>query len=206
MKGIITFYDTKKGFGFLMDINEEKRFFHISNVYHKQKFLDNIENYYYTDWVDRICYVVEFYPSQNKKGLSAQNIKLTTEIFNDKIASKNFKAKIVDVKYDTASLTRIVSGIKKGESAPFGATAGCNGTYRIGYPEVLRELNIYFRRIDTIGWSTIDVRDTVLSINGREKITSKLIETVKNNIINKEIDILIRSNKYCLADSSILII
>jgi len=204
MKGIIVDYFEGKGFGFIKDENEEKRFFHIKSIKERDRFLNNLIDYYYTDLIERRCYVINFSPSQNEKGLNAIDINLTNQIFNEKSIKSEFEAKILDFKYDTDSLTRTVSGINKGISAPIGATAGGNGTYRIGYPEVLRELNIYFRRIDDIGWGTIDVRELVLTINDRSKITDKVIDTLKNQLIGKTIRIYQVNNEWTLKDNSIL--
>jgi len=122
----------------------------------------------------------------------------------DKSIKSNFDVKITEIKYDTASLTRMVSGIKKGMSPPPGVTAGGNGTYRLGYPEVLRELNIYFRRIDDIGWSSIDVREIVLNINDRSKITDKLVEILNNKLVGTITTICLNKNNWALVDNSIL--
>lgn len=204
MKGIIIDYFEDKGFGFIKDENEEKRFFHISDINDRNAFLKNLSDYYFTDWVERKCYVINFNPSQNEKGLNALNIELTDQIFNDESLTTEFEAKIIDIKYDKASLTRTVSGIKQGMSKPFGATSGGNGTYRLGYPEELRELNIYFRKINDIGWGKIDVREISLNINERSKITEKFILTLKNKIIGKTVKILPNIKNWTLKDNSIL--
>lgn len=204
MNGIITDYIEDKGFGFIKDQNENKRFFHISKIREKDKFLNNITTYLYTEWVERNCFVVDFKEVENEKGLSAIDIHLTNQIFNDKSIISIYEAEIMDLKYDTDSITRVVSGIKSGMSVPFGATSGGNGTYRLDYPEVFRELNIYFRRTDDIGWGTIDVRELVLDINDRSKITEKLIEILKNKIVGKSIPIISNQKKWKLIDNSIL--
>lgn len=204
MKGIVVDYFKEKGFGFIKDENEEKRFFHINNINEKDIFLNNLTDYLFTDWVERKCYIVNFNPSQNEKGLNALNINLTDQIFNEKSIESEFEAKIVDLKLYVDSLTRTVSGNSKGMSAPFGATAGGNGTYRIGYPEVLREVNIYYRRIDDIGWGTIDVRELILTINGRRNITDKLIDTLKNKLVGKMTKIYQKNNEWTLKNNSIL--
>lgn len=204
MKGIVVFYKEEKGFGFIKDENEEERFFHIKDIKDKNIFINNLSDYYYTDWLERKCYVVDFTPVQNEKGLNAVKINLTNQIFNDLSGNCEFESKIVDLKYDVDSLTRVVSEITKGKSEPIGATAGGNGTYRIGYPEVLREVNIYFRRTDDIGWGTIDVRELVLSINSTSRITDKLIDTLKNHLVGKMTNIIQKNNEWSLKDNSIL--
>ena len=112
----------------------------------------------------------------------------------------------MDLKYETASLTRTVSGIQKGMSTPFGATAGGNGTYRIGYPEVIRALNLFFRRTDDIGWGVIDVRELVLNINDRSKITDNLMDTLKNQLIERMIWInnINKNKEWALKDNTVL--
>ena len=204
MKGIITDYIEEKGFGFMKDENEDKRFFHISDIKEKEKFLDNLTDYYYTDWVERICYVVTFVPGENKKGLNATRINLTKQIFNDKTPMNPFEVKITDFDYWSETLTRVVSGIKNGGSIPFGATRGGHGTYRIGYPEAFKELNIHFRRIDDIGWGRIDVRDLVLNLNSRSKITDRLVETLKNKLVGQTVTIRPNAGFWVLLDNSIL--
>ncbi|SDX59499.1 S1 domain-containing protein [Flavobacterium degerlachei] len=204
MKGIIIDYIQEKGFGFIKDENENRCFFHISQFREKEKFLNNVTNYLYTDWVDRNRFVIDFKVIETEKGFNAIDISMTNQIFNDKSIKDVYKVKIIDLKYDTTSLTRTVSGIKNGMSVPFGATDGGNGTYRIGYPEVLRELNIYFRRIDDIGWGTIEIRELALRVNDRNKITDKLIENLKNKIVGKAINIVSYKGDWKIIDNSIL--
>lgn len=85
MKGIITDYNDEKGFGFIKDENENKRLFHISNVNEQDKFLSNIPDYLYSDWDDRICFVVNFKSTEN--GLNAIDIILTDQIYNGKLTN-----------------------------------------------------------------------------------------------------------------------
>lgn len=203
MKAIVIKFDRERGFGFLKDEKQENRFFHISNVIQKKEFLSLLPDYLYSDW-DGKCLVVEFTPDQNGKGLNAVNISLTNQKFNDISAGIDFDALVTGVKYDVFELIRTVSGIKKGMSAPLGATGGSNGTYRIGYPEVGRELNIYFRRVDDIGWGRIDVRDLVLSLNDRSKITESFVKMLRDNLINSMIRVSSNGNSWLLLDESIL--
>lgn len=204
MKGIITKYLEDKGFGFIKDENEEERFFHVNNLKNKEIFLSNITDYYYTTWIERKCYVVSFNPTQNEKGLTASNIALTRQIFNDVTSYTELDALVTGVERYEASLTRTVSGIRKGSAKPIGATAGGNGTYRVGYPEVIKELNIHFRRIDDIGWDKIDVRDLALKVNNRKQITDKFVNAIKKELIGKNIRIKNSGLTWSLADDSVL--
>ena len=204
MKGIITEYIEEKGFGFIKDESENKIFFHISQVKEKEKFLLNISKYYFSNYQNRDCFVVKFKIFNNEKGINATEIELTNQIFNDTSTKNIYEATVTDIKYTKESLTRTVSGIKKGMSEPFGATGGGNGTYRIGYPEELKELNLYYRKSDDIGWGIIEVREKVLKINERTKITDKFIENLKNKIIGKTINIIAHKNEWKLLDDKIL--
>lgn len=207
MKGVVIEYIEDKGFGFIKDENGDERFFHISNVFDKIEFIENLSEYFYSDYKehhDIKCFLVWFTPSENDKGLIALNVKLTDQIINDKSNKEIFEATVTDVGYYVDSLTRTVSGIKKGMPPPPYATAGGHGTYRIGYPEVTRELNIAFRRIDDIGWGTIEVRDIVLEINDREKITDKFVEALKNHLAGKIIKVSSDGNYWVLHENSYL--
>jgi len=206
MKGIIIDYKTEKGFGFIKDENEDKRFFHINNIKERKKFLKNIDDFFYTTYYERICYVVTFIPGENEKGLNATNINLTKQIFNDKTQTTPFKVEITNVHYLYETITWVATGIKNGR-IPLGATSGGYGTYRVGYPEVIRELNIHFRRVDDIGWGTIDVRDLALEINKRSKITKRFIENLKNKLVGQIVTIKPYNktwNTWVLIDPSIL--
>jgi hypothetical protein len=206
MKGIIIDYNEEKGFGFLKDENMDNRFFHISEIIEQVKFLSNIPDFYYSDWDDRKCFVVNFIPNENERGLNALRINLTNQVFNDMSSKIEFEAKIIDLKNEKTTFKRIASGIQKGMPAPFTATTGGNGTYRIGYPEVIHELNIYFHRTDDIGWGKLDVKDLVLMFNNRSKITEKLVETLKNQILQKTIKIKSINKEWNLIGSSILVV
>lgn len=207
MKGIIVDYKFDKGFGFIMDQNKQKRFFHLNDIIDKGKFLNNIEDYLYTDYYDRICYVVFFNPAKNKDGKpKALNIFLSDQIFNDKSINTEFQAELVNLFNDVSFSSHFVSGVKKGSSTPLDATAGGNGTFRIGYPESSRNLFLHFRRIDDIGWGDFEVRDLVLDLNERSKITAQFLDQLKNHLIGKLVTICQNNANWVLKDNSILII
>jgi cold shock CspA family protein len=205
MKGIVKKYIEDKCFGLITDENEEERFFHISEVVDKEMFLKNWSSYSYLEFHKESPKIVEFHPTQNQKGLIASKIELTNQVLNDKSNANKFKAIITDFNYDVESFTRIVQGIKKGNSAPFGSTAGSNGTYRNGYPDTTRELNLSFKKMNDIGWGKIDVRSLVLSLNNRKKITNSFVEKLRGKLIGKEVEIFAIQNQWNLRNDSILI-
>ncbi len=204
MKGIIKEFIEDKGFGFITDENYENRFFHITDFIDKNTFLKNLGDYRYAEFYKESPKIVEFIPSQNQKGQSASQITLTNQVLNDKTNANIFKVTISDFKYEVETLTRIVSGIKKGSSAPIGSTAGSNGTYRLDYPNVTRELNLSFKKSNDIGWGKIDVRDLALSLNNRKSVTEKFIRDLKKKLVSKEIEIFGIENRWNLKDNSIL--
>jgi hypothetical protein len=204
MKGVIYEFILDKGYGFIIDENYERRFFHISEVADKNLLLTNIANYCYAGFYRENPNLVEFLPLENSKGNSASKITITNEILNDKSNPLIFKAKITDLDYHVETFTKIVSGIKKGSSAPFGSTAGSNGTYRLDYPEVKKELNLSFRKSNDVGWGEINVRELALRLNSRKSVTKKFIQDLKNHLVGKEVEIFGVNDKWRLKDYSIL--
>jgi len=114
------------------------------------------------------------------------------------------ETRIIDVRYEVKTLSRISSGYKKGQGAPPLSTAGSNGTYRIGYPETSRELLIDFIRTDDLGWGTISARRLTLYVNNREKITESLVEAIKQKITGKTARVIMSNGEWFLLDMSIL--
>ena len=204
MKGVITTYFEEKGYGFIVDENEENRFFHINSIKNQKKFLKNISAYINSDFYQNRSFILSFTPSQNHEGLTAINIELTSDVLNDQTWRDEFEATVTNLKYETLSFTRTTSGIGKGTPKPFGATAGSNGTYRIGYPEEIRELKIYFKRKDDIGWGSTEVRGSVLIINKRKKITTKLINKLRTKLVGNTIKVSSDGTNWILCDHSIL--
>lgn len=89
-------------------------------------------------------------------------------------------------------------------SPPFGATRGGNGTYRLGYPETFKELNIDFLKIGDIGWGTIDVRVLALLVNNRKSITEKFVRDLRSKILNKKINIILTGTTWKIQNPSSL--
>ena len=203
MKGVIIKYFSDRGYGFILGEDEKSYYFHISKIKKRNEFDENFQDYYRYHF-DDTCYQITFVPSSSERGLCAININLTDEKINDREDHEIFDAKITEVKNDIQTISRTVHGIKKGESAPFFATAGGNGTYRLGYPETFRNLYLYFSRQDKQGWGLIEVRDLFLEVNGRSKITSKSIDSLQEKLINKIIKITSNGKEWILVDDNFL--
>lgn len=202
MKGVIEKYIKNGGFGFILDEDYCERFFHISEIKNKERFLENINSYVLEN--NQRCCMVDFLPGSNEKGIIALNINLSDQILNDTQKSGTFKARIADFRYEVVKWTKTISGIKKNDSIPIFATAGGNGTYRIDYPEVIRQLHLEFYRLDDIGWGNINVRNIVLSLNNRSKITDKIVEKLKSKLTGMTIEICVKNDEWELVDNSIL--
>ena len=63
MEGIVVAFSDKKGFGFIFGEDEEKYFVHYSEIV-----MDGFQTLQIDD-------IVEFDPSENKKGLTAKNVR-----------------------------------------------------------------------------------------------------------------------------------
>lgn len=203
MKGVITKYFSDKGFGFIIGEDDNSYYFHISKFKNRNEFDENFQEYYRYRF-DDTCYQINFVPSTSDRGLCAINITLTDEKINDLENLEIFDAKITEIKNEIHTVSRTVQGIKKGEGAPFSATAGGNGTYRLGYPEISRDLHLYFSRNDLQGWGLIEVRNLFLQINDRSNITSKSIDSLQEKLLNKTIQIISNGNEWVLVDEKVL--
>jgi hypothetical protein len=209
MEGVIIKYIDDKGFGFIKDENEQDRFFHINDIKEQHKFKTCFSDYYFyekfaDEYYDDNIYIVDFTPYSNNKGLTAVEIQLSKKIFNDKNCMNIFEALITDLKYDVWGDTTCVSGIKKGQSIPFGATVGGNGTYRIGYPEMHRDLLLHFRKIGGAGWGDIEIRNLALNINNRQKITTNFVDSLKEKIVNKKMEICGNNGNWKIKNTALL--
>lgn len=206
MKGMITKYIEEKGFGFILDENNQSRFFHIRNVKDKLKLINNLSDYYFSEYNDYDCLLVDFVPDNNDKGLTANHVFLTNEKFLDMTIEQQFPALVTEIEYDVQSIIRIVNGVKQGQNpiSIYPITAGSNGTYRAGYPEVFRTLFLDFKRKDRIGWGNMDIREIALQVNDRSKVTPKFVQQLKDRLIGKEIIVEVDSKKMKLCNPEVL--
>jgi cold shock CspA family protein len=98
MKGRVIKYFDEKGYGFIKDENEDKRFFHISNV----KGIDEITR----------GSLVKFSPSKNEKGLICLDIEVLKEIKPQFISVGNTNIKISNIKQFGVAKSEEIKGIK----------------------------------------------------------------------------------------------
>ena len=184
MKGVIIKYKSEQGFGFIGAEDGNSYFFHTADVIDKNSFLEKYQNYYFREFGDT-CQMINFDIGKNTKGSCAKNIRLTEEKINDKKNIEIFFAEITEIKNEINILTRTLSETKKGESKPFFATAGGNGTFRLEYPEISRELLLKYKRTDGFGNGIIEVRELFLNVNDRQKIMPGTIKSLEDKIKNK---------------------
>ena len=203
MKGVIIKYFSDKGYGFILGEDGNSYYFHISKFKNRNEFEQNFQEYYRYRFDDGCCQI-SFVPSTSDRGLCAINIILTDEKINDRESLEIFDAKVTEIKNDIHTVSRTVSGIKKGEGAPPFTTAGGNGTFRLDYPETSRDLHLYFSRQDKQGWGLIEVRGLFLQINDRSKITLKSIDSLQGKLLNKTIQITSNGNEWVLVDANVI--
>jgi cold shock CspA family protein len=199
MKGVIIEYNEQKRYGFIMGEDYSNRFFHLNQIINK-----NIEVLINNE--------VEFVPSFNEKGLIAVNIN---QIGVFSLINKNkYKAFVLGVNRNDEFIqgsSCIVSGIKQGQTIPSmpgkkWAVWGGNGTFRVGYPEFDRKLELKMKIIGIKNNILIDIRDIVLEVNERQKITEKLIEQLNFDLSNKIITVVYVNGRWELDDPDIMVI
>ena len=199
MEGIIIKYYDEKGYGFIVDENYQDRFFHISEVKEQNKF---------KEYLDRLknsnINIVTFTPEKTKKGHIAIKIFLSSKKCNDTYCKDISEALVTDVEKCNIETSYIVQGIKRGQSIPYCATAGSNGTYRVGYPEVHRYLTLSFIKIGGIGWGDIEIRDLALNINERQNVTDKFVAELKNKLNKEKIKIFGNNGQWEIKNTDIL--
>ena len=99
-----------------------------------------------------------------------------------------FWGNVMDVVSETTSIAHIVQGVSQSESRKYQEPYffGGNGTYRKGYPEVDRHLFLNVK-IAGLGNQRVDVREPALDVNGRERITERLIQQLKDKLLGKRV-------------------
>lgn len=204
MKGAISKYFSDKGFGFIRDEYNQERFFHFNMAQNPQELLENISQYIDSIYHDQ-CFILEFTPDSSDKGPIATNIVLTDQVLNDLNDTNTiFQAELTGLNYETNSISYLQSGIKKGHAKPFGATAGGNGTYRIGYPEIDRSLSLSFVRKDEIGWGELDILNIALMQNKRKRVSTKLINKLEKKLLGKTVKLTLDGRKWVMVDPEVL--
>jgi len=115
--------------------------------------------------------------------------------------------KVLDVRKNEKSFSCCVHGIKKQKQGSYARNSnfhGSNGTYRMGYPEVHRTLNLVVK-VRNYKHQFIDVRESFLRVNNRKKVTEKVLNLLANHIKNKSIEVdVISDGNTILLDESVL--
>jgi cold shock CspA family protein len=178
MEGVITYFNHDKGFGFIEGEDMERYFFHrdrISKVFFK---LDENDTYVYSKYmysdykIDRRdpIFIIDFEPLRGKKGLIASELKETQKLMNAE--GSYFKVKIIDLKFERFSISYY-------DNHPnYGAIAR----------DYTSNVWLHYQKIGGYGKGKIDVRQIVLDINGRQKITEALVNNIKRKIIGMEFE------------------
>jgi hypothetical protein len=205
-QGVISKYFDDKGYGFIKDEKGEDYFFHFNQVLDKIDFRARVQDYLYADRASH-CYLLRFRPSENAKGKYAQDIMLTEEcLFDRRDTERLYVVKASKVEYIIESMSYIQSGIKKHQPEPMGATAGGNGTYRIGYPDTFRYLSLSFGWKKFTGGGQIDILPQALRLNGRKKVTTKFLNQLKAKLVGTELEIYSDGQEWKLLTPGILLL
>jgi hypothetical protein len=177
MEGVITYFNEEKGFGFIEGETMERYFFHKDRISKYFFELDNngIPNYHkylYNEYkIDRKdpVYIINFNPLQGKKGLIASNLLATQNLMNTETSS--FTIKITDLVFEHFSVSYY-------DNHPnYGAIAR----------DYTSNVWLNYYKIGGYGKGRVDVRQQILEINERQKITDALINKLKDKIIGMEI-------------------
>lgn len=103
------------------------------------------------------------------------------------------KGKVNKVEKKNFSHSYIAQGYKKGETEPLGATAGSNGTFRIGYPEVsyhvIVTVEIFNSQLCKHHNIDIDIRNALIESNDWIKMTKNRVNLICDRLLGEFVDI-----------------
>lgn len=204
MLGVISKYFDEQGYGFIKDEKGQDYFFHFSAVLDKIDFRARVQDYIYSD-LKNCCYFVQFRPGQNAKGNVALDVMLSEErMFDHSEKQWRYVVQGAQLEYKAGAISNIVSGVKKNQAAPLGATAGGNGTYRLGYPETYRFLSLHFKWSKFMGGGKIELLEPTLRLNGRKKVTKKFLRQLEARLREAELEIVSDGREWQLLDPGVL--
>ena len=177
MEGVIISFKEDRGFGFIEGQDSKRYFFHRDRISEKFFQLDNkgvpfYSNYYFHECkLDRHIpiYILEFNPLQGKKGLVASNLIPTNIRMNSEKSS--FNIKVIDLKFENNSVSY------HDDHPNNGAIARSYSSY----------VWLYYSKIGGYGKGKFDIRQKILDLKDRKKITKPLVEKIKEKIVEKEI-------------------
>ena len=107
------------------------------------------------------------------------------------------KGKIVDISYDTKNTVYLEQGVKRRDQYFYNDKySGGNGTYVVGgkYDSFIW-LKVFVYELDKC--IKVDIKNTILKINNRKRVSSQMINTLVANNVGREIELDVIGGKVC---------
>lgn len=105
------------------------------------------------------------------------------------------KGRIVDISYDTMNTVYLKQGVKGRDQYRYdGRYPGGHGTYVVGgeYDSFIW-LKIFVYSMERC--VTVDIKDTVLKVNNRKRVSNQMIKTLVKNNVGKKIKLEVIDNE-----------
>jgi hypothetical protein len=116
------------------------------------------------------------------------------------------KGKVIGVENVKNVFNTIVQGVKRRDAHKyrFPDYRGGNGTYAVGWPTVDHRLDMVVAVGGRLKPVKIDVKDAVLSVNGRSRITGALVAKLEGKLRGATVDLTDDRGRLGLLDDGIL--
>ena len=99
------------------------------------------------------------------------------------------KGRIVSVDFNVTRAVYLQQGIKKGKQNKYeGSYPGGNGTYVVG-GEYASSIDLKVFVYDLGRCVTFDIKDFVLEINNRKRVSEQMVNTIRVNNVGKKITV-----------------
>jgi cold shock CspA family protein len=178
MEGVITCFNDEKGFGFIEGEDARRYFFHRDRI---DKFFFEKDEEGFPILYSRFnlseddfeknkqVFLLTFDPQEGEKGPIAANVKATGILMNSEPAE--FLVQIINLEFQKTSISFY-------DNHPnYGAIAR----------DYSSKVWMSYRKVGGFGKGRVDVREKILEINDRQKISPALIAKISANIIGKRI-------------------
>lgn len=115
--------------------------------------------------------------------------------------------KVLDVVRNESSAASLVQGVKKNEQCRYQPPLyhGSNGTYRVGFPQHQREVLVVVD-VRGLGKRQIDIRNDALKVNGRERVTDRFVEQLREKLIGTELKVVATRYESYVVDTNDLVL